>query len=252
MLVGGILVAIGLSLLAGALVFALEKLIPAARRRPHNDVIGFIYAVVGVSYAVLLGLVVVAAWDTQNDAQANTFTEASALFQLDLYGHSLPQPQHDQLESLAKQYAAAVIKDEWPQLAHQRSSPQAREAYRQLQYFVEDQQPTAPAAVARYQQALDVVADLGTARRERIDEATEGIPALLWVALVLGAVITVGFAYFFGMKSTAVHALVMFSLALLVTSLLLVAYELNYPFAHAVKVTPLAFQITLERMDQLS
>jgi hypothetical protein len=62
----------------------------------------------------------------------------------------------------------------------------------------------------------------------------------------------VGFAYFFGMKSAAVHALVMFSLALLVTSLLLVAYELNYPFAHAVKVTPLAFQITLERMDQLS
>jgi hypothetical protein len=252
MLVGGLAVIVCLSLLTAGLAFALERLIPAKHRRPHNDVIGFVYAVVGVSYAVLLGLVVVATWDTQDQAKADTFTEASALVQLDLYGHSLPQPQRHELESLAKQYARTVIGVEWPELAHHRSSPQARAIYRQLQDFVQDQEPTAPAALVRYQQALDTVTNLGNARRERIDLATEGIPVPLWVALVLGAVITVGFAYFFGMKSVVVHALVMFSLTLLITSLLLVPYELNYPFAKGIRVSPTAFVMALERMDKIT
>jgi hypothetical protein len=251
MLIGAILVVVGISALAAALVFPLEKLIPATRRQPHNEVVGFVYAVMGVFYAVLLALVVVAVWDTLGEAQSNTFTEASALYQLDLYGHSLPQPQHAELEALAKQYAMTVINIEWPDLARQQSSPQARALYRQLLFLVEAQQPTAPAAVARYQQALDVVTELGDARRERIDQATEGIPGLLWVALILGAVITVGFAYFFGMKSAAAHAIVMFCLTLLVTSLLLVSYELDYPFSKGVRVSPLAFKVTVQRMEQI-
>jgi hypothetical protein len=112
-----------------------------------------------------------------------------------LYGHSLPQPQHAQIESLVKKYTTTVINVEWPEMARHRDSPQAWDLLTQLRFLVEDQQPTAPAAVIRYQQALDTVTQLGNARRERVDQATHGIPALLWVTLVLGAVITIGFAY---------------------------------------------------------
>jgi len=251
MTIGGVLVVIGISLLAGAFVFALERLIPASRRQPHNDVIGFVYAVIGVTYAVILALVVVATWDTLDAAKADTFTEASALVQLDLYGHSLPPPEHAEIESLARQYARTVIDVEWPDLANHHASQRARAIYLQLQDAVQGQQPTAPAAVARYQQALDTVTDLGNARRERVDLATEGIPALLWVALGAGAVIAIGFAYFFGMKSTRLHALVMFSITLLITSLLLVPYELDYPFA-GIRVSPAAFELALQRMGHVS
>jgi hypothetical protein len=247
----GILVIVGLALLAAALAFALERLIPAKRRQPHNDVVGFVYAVIGVSYAVLLALVVVATWDTLNEGKANSYTEASAMVQLDLYGHSLPQPQHTMIESLLKQYARTVIGVEWPDLARHHYSRKAADLYRQMQFLVQAQQPTAPAAVARYQQALGTVTELGEARRVRIDLATEGIPALLWVALVLGAVITVGFAYFFGMKSTLAHALLMFFLTLLITGLLLVPYELNEPFGRAVSVNPSAFELALARIEQI-
>ncbi len=75
---------------------------------------------------------------------------------------------------------------------------------------------------------------------------------MLWAALVLGAVITIGFPFFFGMKSTAAHALVMFSLTLLIGGLLLVVYELNYPFDAIVRVGPEAFNLALQRMQQLS
>ena len=81
----GMLFIVGLALLAGAATFALEKLVPAKKRAEHNDVVGFVYAVIGVSYAVLLGLVVIAAWNTRAAARANTYTEGNALSRLAWY-----------------------------------------------------------------------------------------------------------------------------------------------------------------------
>ena len=250
--VWGYLVIIGSALLAAGGAFVMERLVPASRREAHNDVIGFVYAVVGVAYAVLLGLVVIAAWNTLDEAKANTYTETNALLQLDWYGHSLAQPEHAQIEKLVKQYTGLVINTEWPELAHQESSPQAWAVYDQLRDIVLAQQPTAPAAVARYDQALDATAQLGDARRQRIDESSEGIPSLLWAALILGAVVTVGFAFFFGMKSTTAHAIVMFCLALLFVTLLLVVYELNYPFGGVVTVTPEAFRLAWQLIQNIS
>jgi hypothetical protein len=40
-----------------------QRLVPVTVRREHNDVAGFIYAVLGVIYAVLLALVVIAVWE---------------------------------------------------------------------------------------------------------------------------------------------------------------------------------------------
>jgi len=252
MLIAGFIVTVGLALLAAAWVFALEKLVPARRREAHNDVLGFVYAVVGVAYAVLLGLVVVAAWNALEAASANTYTETNALLQLDWYGHSLPQPQHAEVERLTMEYATIVFNTEWSMLAHQESSPRAWAVDTRLRNLVQAEQPTAPAAVARYEQALSATAQLDNARRERINQAGEGIPGALWFALLLGGVITIGFGFSFGMKSTVVHALVMFSVTLLIVSLLLVVYELDYPFTGIVRVSPEAFKLALERMHLLS
>jgi hypothetical protein len=248
-LVIAIIVAAALAVAAGA--YIVERIVPAAQREAHNDVIGFVYAVVGVAYAVLLGLVVIAAWNTLDQAKANAYAETNALIQLDWYGHSLPQPEHAQIEGLVQEYTRVVINDEWPLLAHQEDSLRAWAVYTQLRAAVQAQQPVAPAAVVRYQQALTASGELGNARRERVNQSAEGVPALLWVALILGGVVTIGFAYCFGMKRTIAHAVVMFGLTLLVISLLMVVYELNYPFAGIVKVNQEAFRLALVRMEAL-
>ncbi len=252
MLVLDILIALGLALLAAAGAYGMEKLMPSSRRAMHNEIIGWVYAVVGVAYAVILGLVLITAWNTLDLARANANTETDALNQLDWYGHSLPQPQHAEIEDLVKEYTTVVIGTEWPLLSRRQDSPRAWAAYTQLRTVVQAQQPTAPAAVARYQEALQASAQLDDARRKRIGQAAEGIPALLWTALILGGVITIGFPLFFGMKSTAAHALIMFSLTLLIVCLLLVIAELDYPFSGIVTVGPEAFRLALERMRQLS
>jgi hypothetical protein len=247
----GILFIIGLALLAAAGAFALERLVPAKRREAHNDVLGFVYAVIGVTYAVLLGLVVVSVWSSLDEARANTYAEANALSYLDWYAYSLPQPQHAEIEDLLRQYTFTVINSEWPLMARQQSSPQAWTVYTYLHEVIQAQQPATPAAVTRYQAAVDASNQLGAARRERLNQAADSIPPLLWAALILGGTITIGFAFLFGMKSIGTHALIMFSLTVLIGALLLVIHELNFPFGGSVRVGPEAFQLALNRMQQV-
>lgn len=135
-------------------------------------------------------------------------------------------------------------------MARQQSSPQAWSIYLRLHEAIQNQQPATPAAVARYDEAVRAGDQVGSSRRQRLNQAADGIPALLWATLILGGAITVGFAFLFGMKSTVTHALVMFSLTLLIGGLLLVIYEMNFPFS-GIRVGPESFELALERMRQV-
>jgi hypothetical protein len=56
----GVLTVCVVGLVAVAGLEAVQRLVPPALRQEHNDVAGFIYAVVGVIYTVLLALMVIA------------------------------------------------------------------------------------------------------------------------------------------------------------------------------------------------
>ena len=55
-----VLVAVLVSLVGLALV---RRMVPASRLAQHTDVAGYVYAVIGVIYAVILAFVVIAAWE---------------------------------------------------------------------------------------------------------------------------------------------------------------------------------------------
>ena len=78
-------------LVAVAGLILMQHLVPAALRQEHNDVAGFIYAVLGVAYAVLLGLVVVASWEQFQTARNTAEREASELAEVFWLGHRLPE-----------------------------------------------------------------------------------------------------------------------------------------------------------------
>jgi hypothetical protein len=249
----GILLLLTGSAVAAALLPAFARVVPLAKRKANNDAIGFVYAQVGVVYAVVLAMVVVGVWDARSRAHENTYTETNALLQIAWYSRTLPQPDRGRLGALAEQYTATVIRKEWPLLGEQRDDAGAWRQFTEIRESINTRQPTTGADQARYQGALEAVAQLGDARRERVDEAaTAGVPELLWVALLLGALVTVGFVYLFGMDSVRAHAGVVFSLAFTVGVMLLIVYEFNYPFSGPLKVAPTAFRLALERMRAIA
>jgi hypothetical protein len=91
-----------------------QRAVPPARRQEHNDVAGFMYAVLGVAYAVLLGLMVVAVWQDYETAEASVAKETNAVSTVFWLAHGLPQPEARRTQELARSYARVVAEEEWP------------------------------------------------------------------------------------------------------------------------------------------
>src|SRR5436190_14948612 len=91
-----------------------QRLVPTERRKQHNDVAGFIYAVLGVTYAVLLGLMLVAVWQDWEAAQESATQEANELAAVFWLAHGLPEPEGRHIQELARSYARVEVHEEWP------------------------------------------------------------------------------------------------------------------------------------------
>src|SRR5919199_4248410 len=248
---GLLLVAVAILIAVGGLVLV-QRLYSTDQRKQHNDVAGFIYAVLGVAYAVLLGLVLIAVWEKWDAAEAITTDEANELAGIFWYAHALPQPEGRHIQELVRSYAQVVVEKEWPLMAQGRSSPEAWATLDELRGTILGLKPTTDAqqtgySQMRYNQMLEQLHDLGDARRERLLAAEQGLPAILWIVLILGGVITVCFTYLFGLQNTLVHLLMVAALAMIISISLFTVAALDYPFKGDISIHPAAYENDLER-----
>jgi hypothetical protein len=182
----GVLTVFAVMLVAVVGLGAVQRAVPASRRREHNDVAGFIYAVVGVVYAVLLALVVIAVWEEHEAAKATVGSEANELAEVFWLAHRFPEPQGHLLQELARSYARVVVEEEWSRMERGSSSPRAWALLDEMRLSVQDLGVRTPADQVLFEQGLDRVQGLADARRVRLVEAEEGIPAVLWAVLGFG------------------------------------------------------------------
>ena len=227
----------------------MQRLVPNDVRRQHNDVAGFIYAVLGVVYAVVLGLTVVAVWGEWNAAAASADQEASQVAEVFFVADRMPEPEGRRIQELARSYARVVVEEEWPLMRQGKSSPKAWDLLDEIRSGVQDLQPSTPAQLILYEQALGRVHELADARRERLLDADHGLPAILWIILIIGGVVVVGFTYLFGLESTLVHLLMVSALALIISLVLFTVAELEFPFRGGVWIDPEAMEQVLSMFD---
>jgi hypothetical protein len=246
----GVLTVCAVMLVAVAGLEAVQRLVPAERRQEHNDVAGFIYAVVGVIYAVLLALVVIAVWEEHEAANATVREEANGLADIFWLAHRLPGPEGPRLQEQARSYATVVAEQEWELMAQGAgSSPEAWALMDEMRLGVQEMEVDARSDQVLFEHGLERVDALADARRSRVVEAGEGIPAVLWAVLAFGGVITVGFTYLFGLENTWSHRLMVAAVAGLVALVLFTIGSLEYPFSGGTRVGPEAFELVLRRFE---
>jgi hypothetical protein len=246
----GVLTVCTVALVAVLGLGAVQRLVPASLRQEHNDVAGFIYAVVGVTYAVLLALVVIAVWEEHEEAKATVREEANELADVFWLAHRLPDPEGPRIQELARSYATVVAEEEWEAMARGGgSSAEAWALMDEMRLGVQGIEVRTPAEQVLFEQGLDRVNELADARRERMVEAQEGIPAVLWAVLVLGGAITIGFTYLFGLENTWSHRLMVAAVAGLIGLVLFTVGSLEYPFSGGTRVGPEAFELVLKRFE---
>jgi hypothetical protein len=246
--VGLLLVFGSMALAVGGLILV-QRVVPIAVRRQHNDVAGFIYAVLGVTYAVLLGLMVVAVWEEWNTAGRTADNEASSLAEIFWIANKLPESDGQRVQELARSYAKVVVDEEWALMQQAKSSPRAWDLLDDIRARLQNFDPSTPQEQVLYEQSLERMKDLADARRDRLLEAELGLPALLWVVLITGGIIVVGFTYLFGLQSTTIHLLMVASLALVIALVLFTVAALNFPFEGDITIKPEAMENVLGRFE---
>jgi hypothetical protein len=236
----GLSVAVGL----GGL-FIVRRNVALATLESHNSVAGFIIAVVGVLYAVILGFVVVIAWQQFDSAKSNAHQEAVTVE--NLYNNSVAfgdQAKPMQRDLLA--YVSRVVHTEFPVMRDHQHGDQPTDAL--LDRVWTDLQAirtTGPDQGAFYSQSITTINKLEEDRDGRIDDATRLLPGALWAVLILGAIITVGFTYFFGVSHVAAHAMMVAALSAMIGIALFLAVSLDLPYSGDLGIKPTALEHTL-------
>ena len=118
LLIGGI-VAFCVALSLGGLVLVRRNVEPSALEA-HHDVAGFILAVVGVVYAVLLAFIVIIVYEQFDTAQAEADREATIVLALYRDAAALGNLGPD-TRPLIRRYAEHVVDDEWPTMAEEQA-----------------------------------------------------------------------------------------------------------------------------------
>ncbi len=253
----GVLVVCGACLAAVVGLSLVQRLVPVTVRKEHNDVAGFIYAVLGVIYAVLLALVVIAVWEEFGRARVTVESEANALAEIFWLAHRLPEPEGRQLQELCRSYAEEVVDEEWPLMRqgqtplmeHSGESTRGWVLIDEIRATLQEVEPRTVAGQELYAEGLDQVQRLADARRTRLVAAEESLPAVLWVVLVVGGMVVVGFAYLFGLESTWAHSLMVVSLAGVIALVLFTIGVLDHPFSGGARIGTGAFDLVLNRFE---
>src|SRR5918997_3332399 len=242
-----ILIAVLVSLAGLAVV---RRTVPLNELEQHTDVAGYVYAVIGVIYAVVLALVVIAAWEEYRDARAAVANEASAVLNLARAANGWPAGDRNQVESALIAYARQVVDEEWPAMARGDFGPTADTVtVNRIWQALNKADASAATKSASYEVALQQLDYLSEARGDRMLLGQEGLPMSMAVILIIGAVVTIGFAYLFAVDNGRLHALMIASLAVLIALLLLLQVQLGMPFQGVSAIALTAMELVLAEIE---
>lgn len=247
----GALVVITAVVLAVAGLEVVERLVPWSDRQNHNDVAGFIYAVLGVVYAVLLAFVTIAVWEDFETSKHHVNLEASELAELYWLGENLPESEGREIQRHAVSYARVVVQEEWPAMVRGESSPKAWELVDEIRSDIGAERPNSDTELIIYDKVYDAIKNLEQERRIRLFQSTERIPLLLWWILIVGGLLVVGFTYLFGLENTRSHRLMIASLAAIIALVIFTVRALDQPFTGITRVPSTAFEQVLDRLEQV-
>ncbi|MFI1018299.1 hypothetical protein [Streptomyces sp. NPDC020965] len=218
------------------------------------SVVEYVTAMIGVIYAVVLGLAVITVWDSLKEAEKTVSAEASALRDVFLLSAALDDPEAvSRVQTMAHTYAREVVAVEWPMMREGAGLDPA--GWHQLDLMRSDL-VAAKVETAKsteiFGQALDSMQTVYESRRERDMQAGVRMPGLLWLGLVLGGVISVAVAILLAESFSRSHMLLTAVLAILIAFQLVLIYELDVPYGHGIRVSSAPFDRAIDRFDRLS
>jgi hypothetical protein len=219
---------------------------PLMRRWIHggrqvNDVVIFVAANYGLIYAVLLGLLTVATFQTTKDLQDHISNEASSLSTMYHSAEGYPEPMRSAFRAGLRDYTHYVIEKDWP--AHRRAlTPNGGEhrlqAIRQTLFSFE---PASKMQEVLHGEIIREFNAMNVSREQRLDAVTSSMPGVLWWVVIFGAIVSIVFIWM--LHLAFVPQLILGGVtAFFLGIMTFLIYAMDHPLQGAVSVDPGPYQ----------
>jgi len=242
------------AVVVAALHVIVRRLVPPERLAPHHEVAGFLVAIVGVLYAVVLGFLVVTVWSSFQSVQSDADLEAFSLGDAYGFAGALPEPQRSGIRRDLARYALEVRDVEWERLAHDQPDERARalliHAFRQMATVPIPNDEGFGTALRQQSLVNDVVDSLHQVwdhRRLRLTEAHSHLAPALYLAIVLGAAIVLAFVFLFGVEYGMLQLIMTALVAGCIGLLFGVIVEFSQPYGGLIRVSPAAWSEVIQQ-----
>jgi hypothetical protein len=196
-----------------------------------------IWAILGVTYGLLLAFLVVTLWSDLQGAQTTVQDEANDLVNLYQLTYGLPgEAAPAELRREIFSYARLLVDDEWPVLGRHESSPRADLAIDALWRSYLRLDTMLMKTNTSYEESLSLLTELQSARNRRINAARNLVPTVLWVVLLGGVALMIVTIWFTGPEDLRTHLMMAAVLGISLASILFLIRAFNNPFQGEVRV----------------
>ncbi|MEN8651834.1 hypothetical protein ABCR94_14720 [Streptomyces sp. 21So2-11] len=202
------------------------------------DVIEYMAMMIGVIYAIVLGLAIAGVWEGRSAAQESVRQEAQALHEVSTRAEVYPPEVRDRIRADVDAYVTYVIDTEWNYMSDNGSlAPRGTALLEQVRRDVTDYEPKTDHEGQAYQPLVDQVAQADDARGARGQGASATMPGVVWFGLIIGAAIAVGLIFTLQIRRTPRELLLAGFYSALIAFLLFLIWDFDAPFGRGISAT---------------
>ncbi len=245
-LLGILIIGGGTALYVGTLVLLRDRIAKAVREM-HNDVAGYVFAVVGVLYALLLGFVILTTWESFGSAADGVNREAASVSALYETSVGLPKSVQPKVRTELRRYASLIVHDEWPAMASGHASAKVDASLNRL-YVLYSASGRAGVQDNADSSSLQLLNDVAALRATRVLDAGGSIDSVMWAVVLFGAACMMAFALLFYLEHAGIQIVMMALFGALVLSMIFLLVVLDNPFGGDFHVTSEPFRLALDSM----
>ncbi|MER5946388.1 hypothetical protein ABT127_10040 [Streptomyces sp. NPDC001904] len=206
------------------------------------DVIEYMTMMIGVVYAIVLGLAIAGVWEARSAAQDHVRNEAQALHEIHERVRVYPAGVRDRIRADVDAYVSHVVTTEWHTMRTKGElTDRGSQLLDKVRYDVTDYVPKNDFEAQAYQPLLDQVTAADDARNARADSTGATMPGVVWFGLVIGALVTIGMIFALQIRRTPRELILAGLFSALIAFLLFLIWDFDAPYSRGVAATAAPF-----------
>ncbi|MEU1075758.1 MULTISPECIES: hypothetical protein [unclassified Streptomyces] len=206
------------------------------------DVMEYMTMMMGVVYAIVLGLAIAGVWEARGAASDTVRQEAQALHEVSERAQVYPAPVRERIRADVDSYVTYVVHAEWHHMEVEGElGDKGTVLLDRLRRDVTAYQPANDHEAQAYQPLVDQVAAVDEARTTRGQGAGATMPGVVWFGLITGAVVTVGLIFTLQIRRTGRELLLAGLFSVLIAFLLFLIWDFDAPFGRGLSATAAPF-----------